>query len=156
MTALKAILFLCLVPGLLLGYLPYRVAAADVELFAPGVLAWLAFPFWWLGGAGMLWCVWNFLFYGKGTPAPIDPPRKLVKVGLYRFVRNPMYVSAIVALLGWSLWSPSAPLLAAPFLFFTAAHLFVTGYEEPTLKKKFGAVYEEYCKLVPRWIPKLK
>lgn len=156
MTALKSILFLILVPGLLLGYFPYVIAAADVELFRTGVLGYLAFPLWLVGGMAMLWCFWNFTVNGKGTPAPIDPSRELVVVGLYRFVRNPMYVAGIIALLGWILWSPSLPLIAAPILFFLAAHLFVTFYEEPTLKKKFGAAYEEYCRQVPRWIPRLR
>lgn len=154
MTALKSLLFLILVPGMLIGYFPYLISTKDIELFDPGILAYLAFPLWLLGGAGMLWCFWNFTVNGKGTPAPIDPPRELVAVGLYRFVRNPMYVAGLIALLAWILWSPSLPLIAALFLFFTAAHLFVTLYEEPTLKKKFGAAYENYCQRVLRWIPK--
>lgn len=155
MTALKSLLFLILVPGLLLGYIPYSISLADNGLFEPGFLAYLAIPLWLSGGTGMLWCFWNFTVNGRGTPAPVDPPKELVAVGLYRYVRNPMYVSGILALIGWALWSPSLPLLIAPFLFFAATHAFVTLYEEPTLKKKFGAAYEEYLKSVPRWIPKL-
>jgi protein-S-isoprenylcysteine O-methyltransferase Ste14 len=154
MTALKSFFFLLLVPGLLLGYFPYLIAASDTELFNPGFLAYLAFPLWLVGGGGMLWCFWNFLVSGRGTPAPIDPPKELVAVGLYRHVRNPMYVAGLIALIGWILWSPSLPLIVAPFLFFLAAHLFVTFYEEPALKKKFGAAYEEYLRRVPRWIPR--
>jgi protein-S-isoprenylcysteine O-methyltransferase Ste14 len=156
MTALKSILFFILVPGMLIGYFPYRIASTDAELLNIGVLQYLAFPFWLVGAAGMLWCFWNFTVNGRGTPAPIDPPKELVAVGLYRFVRNPMYVSGITALLGWILWSPSLVIIALPILFFTAAHLFVTLYEEPTLKRKFGAAYEEYLKRVPRWIPRLR
>jgi protein-S-isoprenylcysteine O-methyltransferase Ste14 len=156
MTALKSLLFLLLVPGLLIGYFPYLISTADTELIALGILRYLAFPLLLIGWTAMLWCFWNFLANGKGTPAPIDPPKELVAVGPYRYVRNPMYVAGLIALLGWILWSPSLPLILAPFLFFTAAHLFVTGYEEPTLKKKFGAAYEEYLRRVPRWIPKLK
>lgn len=156
MTALKSLLFLILVPGLLLGYVPYSIARADLELFEPGILRYLALPFWLVGAAGMVWCFWNFTFQGRGTPAPIDPPKELVAVGLYRFVRNPMYVAGIIALCGWILWSPSFPLIAALVLFFTAAHLFVVLYEEPTLKRKFSTRYEQYLKRVPRWIPKFK
>jgi protein-S-isoprenylcysteine O-methyltransferase Ste14 len=155
MTTLKSLFFLILVPGMLIGYFPYLISTTDSELFTPGAIAYLAFPLWLIGGISMLWCFWNFLVNGKGTPAPIDPPKELVAVGLYRFVRNPMYVAGTIALLGWILWSPSLPLIVAPFIFFIAAHLFVMLYEEPTLKKKFGAVYDEYCKRVPRWIPKL-
>lgn len=156
MTALKSLFFLVLVPGLLIGYFPYLISTGDTELIALGVLRYLAFPLLLIGWTAMLWCFWNFLVNGRGTPAPFDPPRELVAVEPYRFVRNPMYAAGLVTLLGWMLWSPSLPLIVAPFLFFTVAHLFVTGYEEPTLKKKFGAAYEEYCKRVPRWIPKLK
>ena len=154
MTALKSLFFLILVPGMLIGYFQYRIALADSELFASGVLAYLAFPLWLIGGMAMVWCFWNFTVNGRGTPAPIDPPKELVAVGLYRFVRNPMYVSGIVALIGWILWSPSLPLILAPFIFFIAAHVFVTSYEEPTLKKKFGAAYEGYLQRVPRWMPR--
>ena len=156
MTALKSLFFLILVPGLLIGYFPYLISTSDTELLTLGAVRYLAFPLLLIGWTVMLWCFWNFLVNGRGTPAPIDPPKELVAVGPYRFVRNPMYVAGLIALLGWILWSPSLPLIVAPFLFFTAAHLFVTGYEEPTLKKKFGAAYAEYCKRVPRWIPKFK
>ena len=155
MTTLKSLFFLVLVPGMLIGYFPYLISTTDSELFATGVIAYLAFPLWLIGGVSMLWCFWNFLVNGKGTPAPIDPPKELVDVGLYRFVRNPMYVAGIVALIGWILWSPSLPLIVAPFVFFIAAHLFVISYEEPTLGKKFGAAYADYFKRVPRWIPRL-
>ena len=156
MTALKSLFFLILVPGLLIGYFPYAVSRNDTELLVLGAVRYLALPLLAVGWTVMLWCFWNFLVTGRGTPAPIDPPRELVAVGPYRFVRNPMYAAGLAALLGWILWSPSLPLILAPFLFFAAAHLFVTGYEEPTLKKKFGAAYEEYCNRVPRWIPKFK
>jgi len=153
MTALKSLFFLLLVPGLLMGYFPYSISISDTELFTFGILDYLAFPLWIVAWVAMLWCFWNFTVNGRGTPAPIDPPKELVAVGLYRHVRNPMYVSGIIALLGWILWSPSLPLILAPFIFFIAAHLFVTLYEEPTLKKKFGEAYEAYMDKVPRWIP---
>lgn len=156
MTVLKSLFFFILVPGMLMGYFPYRISITDTELSAPGVLAWLALPLWFLGWTIMIWCFWIFTANGRGAPAPIDPPRELVIVGPYRFVRNPMYVAGIVALFGWVFWSPSLPLIVAPFLFFLAAHLFVTFYEEPALKKKFGAAYEEYLGSVPRWFPKLR
>jgi protein-S-isoprenylcysteine O-methyltransferase Ste14 len=153
-TALKSLFFLILVPGLLIGYFPYLIPTHDSELISLGIFHYLAIPVLFIGWLAMLWCFWNFLLTGKGTPAPINPPKELVAVGLYGFVRNPMYVSGIVALLGWMVWSPSLPLIVAPLIFFTAAHLFVTLYEEPTLRKKFGAGYEDYCRRVPRWIPR--
>jgi protein-S-isoprenylcysteine O-methyltransferase Ste14 len=141
---------------MLVGYFPYIISRTDAELFQTSIFAFVAFPLWLIAIAIVLWCFWDFTFKGRGTPAPIDPPKELVATGLYRFVRNPMYVSGILALIGWALWSPSLPLLVAPILFFAATHAFVTFYEEPTLKKKFGAAYEEYLKRAPRWIPRIK
>jgi protein-S-isoprenylcysteine O-methyltransferase Ste14 len=104
----------------------------------------------------MVWCFWDFTVKGRGTPAPIDPPKELVATGFYRYVRNPMYVSGLIALLGWLIWSLSLPMIVALFLFFSATHLFVTLYEEPHLRKTFGRAYEDYCMRVPRWLPKFK
>jgi hypothetical protein len=81
MTTLKSLFFLVLVPGMLIGYFPYLISTTDSELFAPGVIAYLAFPLWLIGGVSMLWCFWSFLVNGRGTPAPIDPPKELVAVG---------------------------------------------------------------------------
>lgn len=156
MTTLKSLFFLIFVPGLLIGYIPYLISRTDTGLISLGALSYFAFPLWFIATAAMLWCFWNFLVNGRGTPAPTDPPKELVAVGLYRYVRNPMYVAGLVGLLGWILWSPSLSLIIAFVLFFIATHLFVTLYEEPNLKKKFGKSYEDYFNQVPRWIPKLK
>jgi protein-S-isoprenylcysteine O-methyltransferase Ste14 len=110
-----------------------------------------------LGFAVALRCIWDFGRTGRGTPAPIAPPKKLVVVGFYRYVRNPMYVGFFG---GWvGLWivfgkaSRSAALIAATAVI--AVALFVRFYEEPTLKRLFGEDYEEYCRNVPRWIPRI-
>ena len=156
MTVLKSLFFFILVPGLLIGYFPYLISATDEEMFALGILGYLAFPLWFAGWIVMIWCFWIFIANGRGTPAPFAPPSQLVAVGPYRFVRNPMYAAGLITLLGWILWSPSFSLILAFILFFLATHLFITLYEEPVLKKSFGVVYEEYCKRVPRWFPKIK
>jgi protein-S-isoprenylcysteine O-methyltransferase Ste14 len=156
MTLLKSLLFLVIVPGLLLGYVPFSISLTDIQLFEAGALRYLAFLLWPLGAAVMFWCFRDFTFRGRGTPAPFDPPKELVISGPYRYVRNPMYAGGILVLLGWAVWSPSLALIVAPFLFFAATHLFVTIYEEPTLENKFGAAYEEYLQKVPRWIPHLR
>lgn len=155
MTVLKSLFFFIIAPGLLIGYLPYQISNTDAELFTSGALGYLAFPLWFVGWTVMIWCFWIFLASGSGTPAPFDPPRELVVVGPYRFVRNPMYAAGLAALLGWFLWSPSLSLILALLLFLLATHFFVILYEEPTLKRTFGATYEDYCRRVPRWIPKL-
>jgi protein-S-isoprenylcysteine O-methyltransferase Ste14 len=93
---------------------------------------------------------------GRGTPAPFDPPRRLVIRGPYRFVRNPMYIGAGLALSGAALFYESLPLLIYGGAFLLACHLFVLSYEEPTLKRTFGPDYEAYCHRVRRWWPRLR
>jgi protein-S-isoprenylcysteine O-methyltransferase Ste14 len=107
-----------------------------------------------LGAAIALWCVFTFALLGKGTPAPFDPPRRLVVRGPYRFVRNPMYIGAALALAGAALLYQSMPLLGYVALFLLATHLFVVIYEEPTLRRSFGPEYQTYCNHVRRWWPR--
>ena len=111
-----------------------------------------------LGFAVALRCVWDFGFTGRGTPAPVAPPKRLVMVGYYRYVRNPMYVGFIVGWLGlWAIFgraNRAAIEIAAATVLIVA--LFVRLYEEPTLRRMFGDDYREYCENVPRWIPRLR
>ena len=110
-----------------------------------------------LGFAVALRCVWDFGWTGHGTPAPIAPPKRLVVVGFYRYVRNPMYLGFIV---GWAgLWvifgrANMAPIGVAA-LVLLGVNAFVLWYEEPTLRRMFGAEYEKYCKNVRRWVPRM-
>jgi len=105
-------------------------------------------------GAGLaLWRILTFAFVGKGTPAPFDPPRRLVVRGPYRFVRNPMYIGAALALAGAALFYGSWTLLGYTALFLLITHLFVRLYEEPVLRRLFGAAYDAYCHRVRRWRP---
>jgi protein-S-isoprenylcysteine O-methyltransferase Ste14 len=111
-----------------------------------------------LGFAVALKCVWDFGWTGRGTPAPMVPPKKLVVVGFYRYVRNPMYVGFFV---GWAgLWvvfgRASLPAIGVACAGVLATALFVRLYEEPTLRGKFGADYEEYCRHVRRWVPRMR
>ena len=154
MTALRSFLFLLLAPGTVAGYIPLVLLQRGPQ-FDPGLLALFSSPFWLVGGLILLWSFWNFLSEGHGTPAPIDPPRQLVLKGFYQYVRNPMYVSVIFILIGHFLWSGYWFILMYAGLAFLATHLFVIFYEEPALKRKFGAAYEDYLRRVPRWIPRL-
>ena len=156
MTALKTILFLLLVPGLLLVALPVWLMKTDPALFSFGIFRWLAVPFWAVGALMVLWCHWVFTLRGRGTPSPTDPPKELVVVGLYRYVRNPIYVGVIILLFGHVFWHPSSAILSMLPIVALSAYLFVTLYEEPHLRKTFSAAYENYCSSVPRWIPRLK
>ena len=153
MTAFKSLIFLIVAPGMVAGYIPLVLLRRGPQV-ETGVLAYLAFPLGLIGGVILLWSFWNFLREGRGTPAPIDPPKELVAVGFYRYVRNPMYFGVLLILIGHFLWFGFWWLLAYALLAFVVVHLFVTQYEEPTLKRKFGAAYEDYLRRVPRWIPR--
>jgi protein-S-isoprenylcysteine O-methyltransferase Ste14 len=96
-----------------------------------------------------------FVFEGRGTPAPFDPPRKFVPRGPYRLVRNPMYVGGICLLLGFGFYLASAAITLLGLAAFLLIHTLVVATEEPSLRKRFGQEYEDYCRTVPRWIPRL-
>ena len=106
------------------------------------------------GAVLALWCIVTFTVIGRGTPAPFDPPRRLVVVGPYRLVRNPMYIGAGLALAGAALFYESWALLGYGAVFALVMHLFVVVYEEPTLRATFGADYVRYCERVRRWWPR--
>jgi protein-S-isoprenylcysteine O-methyltransferase Ste14 len=99
-------------------------------------------------------CIWEFAATGRGTLSPVDPPRELVVVGLYRYVRNPMYLSVGTILLGEVLLTRSMGLLGFAATGFVIVNLFVIGYEEPYLRRQFGGSYERYTARVGRWVPR--
>lgn len=111
-----------------------------------------------LGFAVALRCVWDFGWTGRGTPAPVAPPQRLVAVGFYRYVRNPMYLGFAVGWIGlWIVFGHAEPAaIATVTAVALGVHLFVVYYEEPTLRKKFGTEYEEYCRNVGRWWPRVR
>lgn len=155
MTALKSLLFFILAPGMVAGFIPLMILRTGSQL-ETGILSYLAFPLWVVGVTTLLWCFWDFLVKGRGTPAPIDPPKELVVSGLYNYVRNPMYVGIALILVGHFLWFGFWNLLIYTVIVFIAFNSFVAFYEEPNLKNRFGTAYEDYLKRVPRWIPRLK
>ena len=155
MPLFKTLIFLIIVPGFVTVLAPYWLLSSgwnrsfDIDsLRFIGLLPII------LGATALLWCMWDFAAFGKGTPAPIDPPKVFVSRGLYRFVRNPMYVGLAFILTGEAIFFKSWTLLGYAFLVWLAQNLFVLLYEEPVLKNKFGAEYEAYLKTVPRWWPK--
>ncbi len=130
----------------------------EVELSGPARWRWLGAVPSILGFAVALRCVWDFGWTGHGTPAPIAPPQRLVVVGFYRYVRNPMYVGFAAGWIGlWIVFGHANPVaIAGVAAAALGVHLFVLFYEEPTLRKKFGADYLEYCRNVNRWLPRLR
>jgi protein-S-isoprenylcysteine O-methyltransferase Ste14 len=143
-------LFLVFIPARLLARsgLPARPAGAGTEMVGMVLAA--------VGGALALWCVFSFATLGRGTPAPFDPPRRLVVRGPYRYVRNPMYIGAALALLGAALVYRSAALAAYAVGFLLVLHAFVLWYEEPTLRRLFGGEYDAYRRQVRRWWPRMR
>jgi protein-S-isoprenylcysteine O-methyltransferase Ste14 len=155
---LRALFFTILLPGTTLVLVPSmllrRESPLHLNVLEPPRLLGLVFMG--LGGAVLLRCILDFLLVGKGTLAPVDPPRKLVRVGLYRRVRNPMYVGVVTTLFGETLFFQSRAIAIYAVVVWTIFHLFVVFYEEPRLQDSFGAEYEEYRAAVPRWIPRLR
>ena len=115
---------------------------------------WFGLPVLGCGIFVLLWCVRDFYVTGKGTLAPWDPPTRLVVVGLYRFVRNPMYVGVLGVVLGWSLVAGSPLLAIYAALLAVGFHLRVVLYEEPVLQSQFGDDWTRYRAGVNRWLPK--
>ncbi len=153
----RTITYASLFIGLVLIYLPARLLAwsgivrpSTIEAQQVGAVVLGA-----VGAAIALWCVFTFAFIGKGTPAPFDPPRRLVIRGPYRLVRNPMYIGAGLALASAALFYASWPLLSYVCVFLLVTHAFVVWYEEPTLRRTFGGEYEAYCRQVSRWWPRV-
>ena len=153
---LRTIIFTILVPGFWTVAMPYWLLShgARPDLRGAGAAGWMFIA----GGIALYFACafWGFALRGEGTPSPIDPPKKLVVEGPYRIVRNPMYWSVAFALLGEALVFHSLALVELAFALFAGANLFVLFYEEPVLRRKFGAEYEDYCRRVPRWLPRFK
>ena len=129
-----------------------------VEMAGAASWRWLAAVPSVLGFAIALRCIWDFGWTGRGTPVPVAPPQRLVVVGFYRYLRNPMYVGFAVGWIGlWVVFGRANPVaIAGAVGVALGIHLFVLFYEEPALRGKFGADYEEYCDNVDRWWPRVR
>ena len=152
--ALRSITWAALLPGVYAGYVPWRFfGLGQVQLNLRNPIHLLGLSGIGVGVALLLVCIWEFAHSGRGTLAPVDPPSQLVVLGLYRYVRNPMYLSVTTIVLGELLLTQSRGLLIYWAIWFAAVNLFVIGYEEPALRRQFGPSYEHYTRTVPRWIP---
>jgi protein-S-isoprenylcysteine O-methyltransferase Ste14 len=156
--ALGSGIFLVIAPGFIAVYVPWRICRwrigepllgisliriAGILLMIPASLV-------------LLDCFARFALQGLGTPAPVFPTKHLVISGVYQYVRNPMYIAVVILILGQGLWCGNASVLEYGLAVWAAFHLFVLMYEEPTLRRKYGSEYLEFCAHVPRWIPRLR
>jgi protein-S-isoprenylcysteine O-methyltransferase Ste14 len=153
MLLLKNLLFTLVMPGTAAVYIPLLIARDRAA--STGMPAILGVSVLVVGAAIYAWCVWDFATFGRGTPAPIDAPKRLVVRGLYRHARNPMYVGVLSVTLGWAILFRSSAILLYAAALWTGFHTFVVSYEEPHLRSIFGNEYERYCASVGRWLPRL-
>ena len=154
--AVGAAIFFLVAPTTVAGLIPYLITRWSVAdpLFGSDLVRWLGVPLVAAGLAVIVDAFVRFVREGRGTPAPVAPPRRLVVRGPYRWVRNPMYVAILAMIAGQALIFASGALLAYGVLVALAFHAFVWLYEEPTLRSQFGAEYDSYTAAVPRWIPR--
>ncbi len=151
----RAVTYAALFIGFVLVFLPARILSS-AGIIQPSTIGVPQVAGILLGGAGAalaLACIFTFAVVGRGTPAPFDPPRRLVVRGPYRRLRNPMYAGAGLALVGAAFYYQSMALLGYAVVFLIVMHLFVVLYEEPTLRRTFGNEYEAYCRQARRWWP---
>lgn len=151
-------LFVILVPGTVIVYVPYLLTGWEPRAPFLGleVTRWLGvlllFPAAWVFADFLI----RFVREGRGTPAPVAPPTQLVVTGAFRYVRNPGYVGVLGLLVGQALLFASPAMLLYAAAMWLVFHLFVLLYEEPTLQRQFGESYEAYRRRVPRWIPRMR
>lgn len=158
LAVLGTAIFLVLAPGIVAGYVPWRICRWQVASPLLGISAFRAVGVLLVatGLPVLLDSFARFALQGLGTPAPIFPTRHLVVSGLFRYVRNPMYVAVVSLILGQGLLFGSIRVLEYGIAVWVAFFLFVVIYEEPTLRKSYGREYEEFCANVPRWIPRVR
>lgn len=152
---LKNLLFTLLVPGFVVGWVPLHWFERHPTW--PAVWRGPQYAAVVLGGIGcaaFLSCQWLFATRGQGTPAPFDPPKKFVRRGLYKWVRNPMYLAIFTLIGAEALFLPSWHIAVYLVLLMCLIHVWVLLYEEETLRQNFGAMYEDYRRDVPRWLPR--
>jgi protein-S-isoprenylcysteine O-methyltransferase Ste14 len=152
--ALGSFAFLVVAPGVAAGLVPWLLTGwdADGDVPTPLVIAGIVLVA--AGAAVLLHAFARFVIEGLGTPAPVAPPERLVVGGLYRYVRNPMYLAVAATIVGQALILGRPGLLLYAAAFGAAVWSFVRFYEEPTLARRFGADYDAYRRAVPRWWPK--
>jgi len=153
--AIGAALFYALAPGGIVGLAPYLISAWRCEHLLPGALRATGAVLIGMGVLSVAESFARFVLHGRGTPAPVAPPKHLVVTGQYRHVRNPMYVALVAIVVGQALWLGSSALAIYAVVLLVLFHLRVVTYEEPQLVKLFGGEFAAYRQGVPRWLPRV-
>lgn len=156
MLFLRSLFFTILLPGSITVLFPYLILSARRPSILPhwGLLQTLSLLPITVGASILFRCIWDFAVVGRGTLAPVDPPKDLVVRGLYRYVRNPMYVGVMLVLVGEAALFGTSTLLWYAALVGAGFHTFVCLYEEPALEAQFGESYRRYKHRVGRWVPR--
>jgi protein-S-isoprenylcysteine O-methyltransferase Ste14 len=147
--------FFLIAPGMIAGLVPWLITHWRVQPETPVMSLLIGAA---MAAAGLAMVVESFVRFartGGGTPAPVAPTQRLVVTGLYRYVRNPMYVGVLLLIFGQMMLFSSAALLAYGVAIWTAFHIFVVFFEEHRLQREFGEEYDRYVGNVPRWIPRM-
>ncbi len=149
----RAVFFTVALPGIVAVAVPCAILNRSTPIEIPAISPSLIITaaVWALSVAALLHSIWGFAIYGQGTLAPVDPPKVLVVRGLYRHTRNPMYLAVVCMVLAEAVLFRSGAILIYAALCWLVFHAFVLYYEEPTLRKEFGAIWEQYSRAVPRW-----
>jgi protein-S-isoprenylcysteine O-methyltransferase Ste14 len=154
--AVGSAVFLALAPGIVAGVVPWLVTRWDAAADWGVVLRTVGWALVVCGGAVLVQAFARFVVEGAGTPAPVAPTERLVVGGLYRYVRNPMYLAVGATIVGQALVLGSWLLIGYAALFLAVVFTFVRLYEEPTLQRRYGSEYEAYRAAVPGWLPRLR
>ncbi len=149
---IKAVIYFLLFLGIVAFLIPFLY----VYLSNIDKIQWAALPVIIAGLVILLWCVRDFYIVGKGTLAPWAPPTKIVIIGLYKYMRNPMYAGVLILILGWSILFQSIALFTYSCILFGIFHIRVLANEEPWLNKTFGKEWQSYKNKIPRWLPNIK
>jgi protein-S-isoprenylcysteine O-methyltransferase Ste14 len=155
---LASLLFAVVVPGTVGGVVPWWISRWHFEpaFFDIRAIRLVGLYLILVGIIPLIESIARFAWKGLGTPAPVFPTSNLVVTGFYHHVRNPMYVGMLGVILGQALLFGDLRLLGYGAAFWLGTHLFITLYEEPTLRRRYGEEYADFCKHVPRWLPRWK
>jgi protein-S-isoprenylcysteine O-methyltransferase Ste14 len=154
--AIGSLVFFVVAPGVVVGLIPWWLTGWNVEFDWPLVVRIVGLVVLVAGVAVLVQAFARFVVEGFGTPAPVAPTDTLVVGGWYRYVRNPMYVAVVSAIVGQGLWFAQPVLLVYAAVVWVVVAAFVRWYEEPHLLEQFGEAYRAYITAVPRWIPRLR